>query len=211
MYIPPPFAADDRELLRGLIRDHGFGLLITAAPTLVATHLPLEWDAGEGGEGRLLGHVSAANTQWRAFQEDAEALAVFQGPHAYISPTWYKSENMVPTWNYVAVHVRGTPRIVDDPAAAYATQQRLVETQESTLPKPWRLEDEDRERIDGLLRSIVVFETPIDQICGKAKMNQNRTLADRRGAIAGLRKTGAVGDAAVADYMARQNAEEDKT
>ena len=207
MYLPPAFEVDDRDALYAIIRDNNFGTLVNqvdGAPFV--THLPfmIEGDA-------LVAHMARANPQWRAFSENTPVLCVFQGPHAYISPGWYDSENMVPTWNYVAVHVRGTPRIVDDPAAAYATQQRLVETQESTLPKPWRLEDEDRERIDGLLRSIVVFEIPIDQICGKAKMNQNRTLADRRGAIAGLRKTGAVGDAAVADYMARQNAEEDKT
>ncbi|MBT5111004.1 MAG: FMN-binding negative transcriptional regulator [Rhodospirillaceae bacterium] len=207
MYLPPAFEIEDRDSLYAIIRENNFGILtnqVEGAP--FATHLPfmVEGDC-------LVAHMARANPQWRAFGDGAPALCVFQGPHAYISPSWYDSKDMVPTWNYVAVHVRGTPRIIDDPAAAYATQQRLVAAQELNLPEPWRLENEDRARIDGLLRSIVVFEIPIDQIHGKAKMNQNRTLADRRGAIAGLRETGAAGNAAVAEYMARQDAEKDIT
>jgi transcriptional regulator len=207
MYLPPDFEIDDRDALYAIIRENNFGALtnqVEGAP--FATHLPfmIEGDA-------LVAHMARANPQWRAFGDSAPVLCVFQGPHAYISPSWYESENMVPTWNYIAVHVRGAPRIIDDPSTAYAMQQRLVDYQESTLPTPWRLENEDRDRIDGMLRSIVVFEIPIDQIHGKAKMNQNRTPADRRGAIAGLRETGNTGDAAVADYMARLDTEKDIT
>jgi transcriptional regulator len=205
MYLPSAFEIEDRDAMYAVIRENNFGALINqvdGAP--FATHLPfmIEDDV-------LVAHMARANPQWRGFTDGAPVLCIFQGPHAYISPTWYDSPDMVPTWNYVAVHVRGTPRIIDDPARAYATLQRLVESQEIRQPIPWRLSDQNRDKIDALLRSIIVFEIPIDQIDGKAKMNQNRTEADRRGAIAGLQETGGAGDADVAEFMRRQDSEPD--
>jgi transcriptional regulator len=198
MYLPPAFEIKDRDAMHAIIRENNFGALfnqVDGAP--FATHLPfmIEGDF-------LVAHMARANPQWQAFTDGAPVLCIFQGPHAYISPTWYDSANMVPTWNYVAVHVRGTPRIIDDPKRAYATLQRLVESQEIRLPNPWELDDQDHDNINVLLRSIVVFEIPIEQIDGKAKMNQNRTEADRRGAIAGLQDTGGAGNTAVAELMA---------
>ncbi len=204
MYIPPAFATDDREQMRALIRDHGFGLLITSSPTLIASHLPLEWDSGDGGEGRLLGHVSAANMQWQAFEDDVDALAVFQGPHSYISPTWYKSENMVPTWNYGAVHAYGRPRILDEDAK-HALLTRLVAHYEGNAPGDWNMDGLDADYVAAKMKGIVAFEMPIDRLEGKLKMSQNAKPEDALGAIDGLRANGDAERARVADVMARCN------
>jgi len=150
-----------------------------------ATHLPfmIEDDV-------LVAHMARANPQWRSFAQGDEVLCVFQGPHAYISPSWYESANTVPTWNYVAVHVYGMPEIVDDPVAALDDQARLVTAHEAGFDEPWLLDERDPAMIEGLLRSIVNFRIPIGRIEGKFKLNQNKTAADRAGTIAGLESAG---------------------
>ncbi len=202
MYLPPAFAVDDREQLRALIRDHGFGLLVTAVPTLVATHLPLEWDAGSGGDGRLLGHISAANMQWRTFDTDDEALAVFQGPHTYISPTWYKSEKAVPTWNYAAVHCYGRPRTLDD-ESKHALLTSLVAHYESSATGNWSMDDLPEDYAEKHMKGVVAFEMPIERMEGKMKMSQNRPAEDSQGVIDGLRGSGDAEASRVADLVAR--------
>ena len=200
MYLPSYFEENDREVLYATIRENNFGTLINQVDgALFATHLPFMIE-----DDKLVAHMARANPQWKGFEPNASVLCVFQGPHAYISPSWYETENMVPTWNYVSVQVRGSARIIDDPQAVYDIQKRMVDFQEGGLATPWRLEGADRSQIDGLIRAIVAFEIPIDQIHGKAKMNQNRSAADQRGAIAGLRETGRPSDAMVADYMDRR-------
>ena len=135
MYLPPYFAEDDQEILYSVIRENNFGLLVTTtdgAP--LASHLPflLEGDT-------LVAHMARANPQWEAFESGAEVLCVFHGPHGYVSPNWYANKKSVPTWNYVAVHVYGAPRIVDDPAVALAMQERLVAAHEAGSPTPWTM------------------------------------------------------------------------
>jgi len=139
-----------------------------------ATHLPflLEGDT-------LVAHMARANPQWHGFSEGCEVLCTFQGPHAYVSPSWYTAKNAVPTWNYAAVHVYGKPEIIDDPQAAYIDQEKLVEFNEAGYDKPWRLGDCDREFIDGMIRAIVNFRIPITRIEGKFKLSQNRPVEDR--------------------------------
>ena len=173
--MPNDFAVDDREILDGFIRDNSFGLLISQVDGQpFATHLPflLEGDT-------LVAHMARANPQWQGFSEDCEVLCTFQGPHAYVSPSWYTAKNAVPTWNYAAVHVYGTPEIIDDPQAAYIDQEKLVEFNEAGCDKPWRLGDRDREFIDGMIRAIVNFRIPITRIEGKFKLSQNRPAEDR--------------------------------
>ena len=200
MYTPPYFEENDRAALYDAIAENNFGMLMSVVDgELVATHLPFMIE-----DDKLVAHMARANPQWRGFEAARPVLCVFQGPHAYISPSWYESENMVPTWNYVAIHVYGTPRIIEDLQAVYENQKKQVNFQEAGFEKPWRLEDADRSHIDGMLRAIVAFEIPIDRIQGKAKMNQNRPEADQRGAIDGLRETGYPADAMVADYMDRR-------
>lgn len=198
MYLPPYFAEDDREILYSVIRDNNFGVLVTTvdgAP--LASHLPflLEGDT-------LVAHMARANPQWEAFKSGAEVLCIFHGPHGYISPNWYVSKKAVPTWNYVAVHVYGTPRIIDDPAAALAMQERLVAAHEAGSTTPWSMDGLPDAYIEGQLRAIVNFEIPIARIEGKFKLNQNRKPEDRAGVIAALRESPRAGEQELADLMA---------
>jgi transcriptional regulator len=175
MYLPEAFEVEDRETLYGVIRANGFGLLISPVEGRpFASHLPFLLDGDV-----LVAHMARANPQWRAFAAGEEVLCVFQGPHAYVSPSWYMVENAVPTWNYVAVHVYGTPEIVDDPEMAFADQKKLVEAYESGFAEPWRLADRDRSFVDGMIRAVVNFRIPIARIEGKFKLSQNRPEEDR--------------------------------
>jgi len=171
--------------------DYGFASLVTVvdgAP--VASHLPLLVDREAGEFGSLIGHMARNNPQWRGFTEDAEALAIFQGPHGYISPSWYASQQAVPTWNYAAVHAYGAPRIIEDHGAVLAVLERLVAQNESARPTPWSLDSLATEFRDTQMRGIVAFEIPISRLEGKYKLGQNKPDADRRGAAAGLRVSG---------------------
>jgi len=138
MYIPVPFQEANPELLAALIKDYSFGMLITAPEGVpFITHLPFLLDPSAGKHGKLLGHMARANPQWRHFASGNEVLAVFQGPHAYISPSWYLAPN-VPTWNYAVAHVRGMPRLVEDPAELDALVERLTQHHESEMPSPYQ-------------------------------------------------------------------------
>lgn len=182
MYVPDHFAEHERAVLHGWLRRYPFALLVTAAGgELEATHLPLWLDAGRGPEGTLYGHVARANPHWRCLDGGTRALAVFSGPHAYVSPRWYQREG-VPTWNYVAVHAEGSPRILEDPAAARELLGRLTETHDG----PGGFGALSQELVERASRGIVAFELPIGRLTGKAKLSQNKTRADRAGVIAGL-------------------------
>jgi transcriptional regulator len=205
MYLPSYFEETDRETLYGVIRENNFGLLVTAADGApFATHLPflLEGD-------RLVAHMARANPQWRSFEQGTEALCVFQGPHAYVSPRWYAGARLVPTWNYVAVHVHGVPRIVSDAAAVHDQQARLVAAHEAGAAKPWTMDGLPESYVAGQLRAIVAFELPIDRVEGKFKLNQNRTAADRAGVIAALAESPYDGDRQMSALMAAREARTD--
>ncbi len=186
MYRPAHFVEDDRATLHVLMRRYDFATLVTmAGDAPVATHLPLLIEPGRGANGTLLGHVSRANKQWRSFA-GTESLAIFQGPHAYVSPRWYATRPLVPTWNYAVVHAYGTPVIVDDADAKLAIIERLVATQESVMPEPWRVDDIPGDFRDMQLSGIVAFEIEITRLEGKFKMSQDKQPADRAGVIAAL-------------------------
>lgn len=173
MYIPSDFAEHDRAALYGVIRDNPFGLLVTIAEGApFASHLPflLEND-------RLLAHMARGNPQWRSFDRGGDALAVFHGPHGYVSPRWYAAADAVPTWNYVAVHVYGRPRVIDDAAETRALLDRLVEAYEGGA---WRLADRDAKYAARMMRGIVAFELPLTRLEGKFKLSQTRPVGDRR-------------------------------
>ena len=150
-----------------------------------------------GGFDRLRGHVARANPVWQALSETDEALVVFQGPQAYVSPNWYPSKHQhgkaVPTWNYAAVHVYGVPRRIEDPARTSELLDRLVANHERGRDAPWRSELPESFRA-GLEAALVGFELEIDRIEGKFKLNQNQSAADQRGALAGLRAEGRAED-----------------
>jgi transcriptional regulator len=194
MYVPGDFAVEDRAALARVIRENPFGLLagvLDGAP--LASHLPFLYDGD-----RLLSHMARANPQWRAIDGKAEMLAVFSGPHAYVSPRWYQSAPAVPTWNYVAVHVCGVPRVIDDAGEVRALLDRLVSEYEGDA---WTLGSQGEDFAGRMMRGIVAFELPVARIEGKFKLSQNRPAADRRGVIAGLRETGDPADAALAELM----------
>jgi transcriptional regulator len=206
MYVPAAFAEKDLETLHALIDDHGFATLVTntaSGPT--ATHLPIMLDRTRGPQGTLVAHLARANPHARAL-DDADALAIFLGPHGYISPSWYGQHPSVPTWNYAAVHVYGRAKMVDDPARLDAMVRQLVEQYESGRAKPWSTDGLPADYMKGMLRGIVGVEIEIARIEGKLKLSQNRNAADRKAVIAALNDAASAEDRALGAYMARHAA-----
>ncbi len=172
MYIPPSFAETDQTTLFDFIERHNFGLLVSQLGSEpFATHLPLLLDRQAGRSGTLIGHMARANPHWQA--AECNALVVFSGPHAYISPSWYESENVVPTWNYVAVHVFGTLHIIEDEETTLKILRDFVIFHEKSMPTPWSL-PEDEYFVKKLAESVVAFEVKISRIEGKWKLSQNQ-------------------------------------
>jgi transcriptional regulator len=202
VYVPRPFAESDLGRLHATLRGSPFATLVSVLDgELFATHVPLLLDEGRGPLGTLLGHVAGANPHVRALAGPAPALAIFRGPHAYVSPRWYAGSPNVPTWNYVAVHARGVPRRIDEPARVRALLARTAAQFEAGAAEPWSLEAVPAEWAAGMQRAIVAFELPIERLEGKAKLSQNKNAADRAGVIAALREEGDAASAAVAACM----------
>ena len=186
MYIPKHFREDDLNTLHDLMRVYSFATLITQHEGVpFATHLPFILDAQRGPYGTLLAHVARANPQWRDFNSEQEVLVIFQGPHAYVSPSWYEVELSVPTWNYAAVHAYGIPRLIEDGEELYQLLKVLIETHESQFENPWPFQLPD-DYLQKMMRGIVAFEIEITRLEGKFKMSQNRTASERENVIAAL-------------------------
>ena len=201
MYLPPHFQVTDTAKLIDAMRRYSFATLVTQADGApFATHLPLIYREQPGTPGTLIGHVARANPQWQHFADGAEALAIFHGPHAYVSPSWYATEPAVPTWNYIAVHAYGVPRIIDDEAWLEELVDELVQTYESSQPQPWP-NQLPREFKTKLLKAIVGFEMPLTRLEGKFKLSQNRSPDDVAGVIAALSDSLQADGRAVADAM----------
>jgi len=192
MYTPVAFREERPEVLQSIIRRHSFGTVVSQRDGgLVASHLPFLLRPEEGTAGALLGHMARANPQWQDFQAGAEVLVLFQGPHGYISPSWYETREAVPTWNYEVVHAYGIPAVIEDPASVRALLDATIAEYESSLPEPWSTARISDELVERLQRAIVGFEIRITRLEGKRKLSQNRPEADQRGVLAGLRSTGA--------------------
>jgi transcriptional regulator len=201
MYIPQHFREERLDVLHDLIEESSFGTLVSTTPDgLFATHIPMLVDRTRGSLGTLRGHVARANPHWQHLG-GSEVLAIFMGPHAYVSPSWYATTGRVPTWNYVTVHAYGTPRLTEDPSATRALIETTVGRYESGLVPPWNMSGLEPKAVDGLLGSIVAFEIPIARLEGKRKLNQNRSRADREGAVRGLRAHGRDDASVIADLM----------
>ena len=200
MYIPPWASQKDPAKLFALIEQHSFGLLISqhnGEP--FATHLPMLLDRSTGPHGTLIGHLARANPQWQ--QADGQnVLAIFSGPHAYVSPTWYESENVVPTWNYVAVHAYGTFRAVHDDVELMQIAGDYVKFYESPMPSPWKLET-GSEYSKKMVKAIVGFRLEITRLEGKWKLNQNHPQERRDKVIAALEQSPDAESQAVAAMM----------
>ncbi len=198
MYTPPSFAVTDPEVLFDFVDQHSFATLFSQnehGP--VASHLPLLLDHESG---RLFGHFARANTHWQT-AADCTVLVVFQGPHAYISPSWYAAQNVVPTSNYVAVHATGTLRLIEDPARVRDILERTVTKYESPRPQPWSTSSPELEFLEKLQAAIVGFEIEVTQWEGKWKLSQNHPEERRERVIAALRTSSNPDDHAVAELM----------
>ena len=181
MYIPKHFAIAEITACHRVIVENGFGELVTVddAGLPFASHLPFLIDPARGASGTLIAHMARANPQWQHFSNGKPALAMFHGPHAYISPAWYEIHPAVPTWNYIAVHAYGAPKIVDAPSAMEDILGRLVDANEAANGTTWRMDGLTEQYLGSMMRAIVVFEIPIDRLEGKAKLSQNRGAADQ--------------------------------
>jgi transcriptional regulator len=189
MYVPSHFAQDDTSKLYDAIERYSFATLVsTSSGGMEASHLPLLLDRAAGTQGTILGHMARANLQWKG-AAGQEVLAIFSGPHAYISPQWYEAAQVVPTWNYMAVHAYGRLELIDDDVEVKSLLERTVETYEASQPRPWRM-DEPPEFVARLLKQIVAFRIPISRLEGKWKLNQNRPQEQRERVIAQLSRQG---------------------
>lgn len=178
--------------MHALMRAHPLATLVTPTDAgIEADHIPMEIVAGPGPCGVLCGHIARANPLWRNCRPDRDALAIFQGPQAYITPSFYPSKResgeVVPTWNYAVVHARGRLRFIQDAVWLHALVTRLTDAHETQREAPWKVGDAPPAYIDKMLAAIVGFELAIESLAGKWKVSQNRTPADRRGVAAGLR------------------------
>lgn len=191
MYQPPHHREDRLEVQHDLIRAHPLGLLVTqSAEGPSANPIPFLLDAAASPLGTLQGHLARANPQWRTFDPGVDALVVFQGVEAYITPSWYatkrESGKVVPTWNYAIVQVRGRLRVIDDPTWKQAQVRALTGMMEAARDDPWHVSDAPEAFIEAQLKGIVGLELTIERIEGKWKVSQNRPARDRDSVVAGL-------------------------
>jgi transcriptional regulator len=199
MYIPDLYKNENQEAITAFLKENSFGILINQTNgKLWATHIPLELSINSEGKTILEGHISKENPQWQGFTENDQILAVFSGPHSYISPSWYDHEN-VPTWNYIAVHVYGKIKIIGGDAVIESLK-RLVDKYEQNSENPVRIEDLS-EKTMMQSRGIVAFEIEIEEIQAQQKMSQNRDAKNYQNIISELEKTNKNQSIAVANEM----------
>jgi transcriptional regulator len=193
VYVPPLFKEDRIDVLHDAIRASGLATLVTlTAGGLIASHVPLLLDSEPAPYGTLTGHLARPNPQARGAVGDA--LVIFQGLDAYITPSWYATKRgtgkVVPTWNYVAIHATGPITFFDDPDRLLKVVTRLTEKQEVGRDAPWAVSDAPADYTQGMLKGIVGFAIPVTRLEGKWKMSQNRPAEDRAGVMAGLSAEG---------------------
>jgi transcriptional regulator len=210
LYLPAHFNETRIEVLHALMRARPLATLVTQGNSgLLANHMPVETLSEPKPLGSLLGHIARANPLWREYREGSEALAIFQGPQVYISPSFYPSKaqsgEVVPTWDYAVVHARGTLRFIEDAAWLKGFVARLTDTYEAARPQPWKITDAPNEYIEKMLGLIIGFEFSIVDLRGKWKVSQNRPAADRQGVVEHLN---AAGDADSHDIAAMLAARE---
>lgn len=205
MYNPTAFAERDIEQLYRFIRERPLAILVAiqeGAPS--ASHLPMFLDAGKQ---TLRAHMAKANKQWQ-YLDGARVLAIFLGPEHYVTPSWYPSKRetgrVVPTWNYLTVHVEGTARLFDDHDAILRHLNELTVHNEALIESGWQVADAPEKFIDGLAQTIIGVEISIEAIEGKWKINQNRSAQDRKGVIEGLESGGTSAALEMADLMKRR-------
>jgi len=210
MYSPKWFREGRLKVLQDAVDSISFGTLVTSGRSgILASHIPMLVDRARGDRGTLFGHLARGNSQWRE-SEPGEGLAMFLGSDAYITPAWYKSTletgEVVPTWNYITVHVRGPVTFFDDDRRLLDVVTKLTNHHEAYSKEPWRVTEAPSDYIAKELKSIVGFEMEIAKIEGKWKLSQNRSQADREGVMAGLMERGLPGDGEVSREMQAREA-----
>jgi transcriptional regulator len=204
MYTPQAYRVTNHEETFGVIRQNSFATIVTVADGIpVANHAPILLDAQRGPYGTLITHLARTNPQAAQLAAGQEALFIFQGPHAYISPSWYEAELAVPTWNYVVVHAYGRAQVIEDERELRDQLQQLVHTYESGRANPWPGQLPD-DFMGKLMRGIVGFEIPIIRLESKAKLSQNRSRTDRAGVVEGLRDSPFEAERGLAQLMQEQ-------
>ena len=199
MYVPPLFKEDRTEMLHAAMRQAGLATLVTlTGDGLVASHVPVLVEAAPAPHGTLLGHLARPNPQAKGAVAGTDALVIFQGPDAYITPSWYETKRqtgkVVPTWNYVAIHAYGPVTFFNDAGRLLDVVTRLTDREEGRRAAqgatPWAVTDAPGDFIEVMLKGIVGFSLPITRLEGKWKMSQNRPAEDRAGVVAGLSADG---------------------
>ncbi|MCX7094524.1 MAG: FMN-binding negative transcriptional regulator [Methylobacter sp.] len=203
MYIPTQFEQSDVEIMHELIRNRPLATLVTlGANGINANHIPLYLEPTAEPFGVLRGHIARANPLWRDLAADVETLAIFHGPDAYISPSWYatkqETDKVVPTWNYAVVHAYGTLRIIDDAVWVRAQLEALTQQHEAAFPEPWAVSDAPEDFTEKLLGAVVGIEMVITRLTGKWKVSQNQPLQNQLSVIQGLNGSGQSGAVAMA-------------
>lgn len=206
MYTPSYFKDEDLASLHRQIEATRLATLVTFDETGVqASHIPLLLEPTQGPHGTLYGHLAKANPQWKALETGAQALLIFQGADAYISPSFYaaKAEHgkVVPTWNYLAVHAYGRADVFTDPARLLRIVTGLTDKHEASRAEPWAVSDAPADYIDKMLNGIVGFAIPVERLEGKRKLNQNRSAADIAGVSKGLALSQDPSDQKIAQLM----------
>jgi len=212
MYLPKHFEETRVQVLHELIHAHPLGaLVVLTARGLGANHIPFEVDPDPTPFGTLRGHIARANPLWRDFSRDVEALAIFQGPGTYISPSWYPTKRetakVVPTWNYAVVHAHGALQFIDDRAWLRAFVEKLTNRHEAERRDRWKVTDAPPDYIDKQLGAIIGLEIPITRLIGKWKVSQNRPAQDRDGVVEGLLQEGGHSAAAIASLVRESRSE----
>lgn len=192
MYRPPAFREDRAELLHAAIRSHPLATLVTHGPSgLTANLVPFTLVTAGDGPGLLRAHLARANPQLADLRAGGEALVIFQGPQAYVTPSWYPAKRehgkVVPTWNYILVQAHGRPQVIDDAAWLRAQIDALTAQQEADRQNPWAVSDAPPDFVAAQLKGIAGVEIAIDRIEGKWKASQNQPAANRQGVVVGLR------------------------
>jgi transcriptional regulator len=194
MYMPKHFEEPRTEFMHDLIRSWPLATLVTLSSSgLNANHIPLHLSEDPAPFGTLRGHVARVNPMWHDLVRDVETIAVFQGPEAYITPSWYPTKKetgrVVPTWNYTVVHAYGDLRVVDDTLWLRTLLEKLVSQNEKQFSKPWALQDAPADFIEKMVGAIVGIEIVITRLSGKWKVSQNQPVQNREGVIQGLRES----------------------
>jgi transcriptional regulator len=206
MYIPHHFREQDELRLLALMEQFSFATLVTSergAP--VASHLPVLVRYRSGGDILLRSHMAQANPQWRSFMEGGEVLVIFQGPHGYVSPSWYVTAPSVPTWNYASVHAYGRPCLIEEPEEVLHLLREMSNKYEAGHDIPWE-PGQAEEYVQRILSGLVAFEIHVTRLEGKFKLSQNRSEPDQRRVVEALERSASAGDQELAALMRARKA-----